>query len=71
MKYNIAIIMGGYSNESKISLKSGKVVYENLPKDKYNIYCIKIARNNWYHEASTGIKYNINLYQTIIFTQTS
>ena len=61
MKYNIAIIMGGYSNESKISLKSGKVVYENLPRDKYNIYCIKIFRNNWYYESSSGKKHNINL----------
>jgi len=61
MKHNIAIIMGGYSNESKISLKSGKVVYENLPKDKYNIYCIKIVRNNWYYETLSGKKYNINL----------
>jgi len=30
MKKNIAILMGGYSNEYKISLKSGKVVFETL-----------------------------------------
>ncbi len=32
MKKNIAIIMGGYSSEYLISLKSGNVVYESLPK---------------------------------------
>ena len=29
-KKNIAIIMGGFSNEYEISLKSGNVVYEML-----------------------------------------
>ena len=36
MKKNIAIVMGGYSSEKDISLKSGQVVFENLgPEDKY------------------------------------
>ncbi|MDG1871898.1 MAG: D-alanine--D-alanine ligase, partial [Flavobacterium sp.] len=37
---NIAIIMGGYSSEYKISLISGNVVYKFLDKTKYNCYCI-------------------------------
>ena len=32
---NIAIIMGGYSSEYKISLISGNVVYQFLDKTKY------------------------------------
>ena len=42
MKKNIAIIMGGYSSEFEISLKSGNVVYDTLDKSKYNTYRIHI-----------------------------
>ena len=47
MKKNIAIIMGGYSSEVAISLKSGKVVYQNISKDIYNTYNIHILKNKW------------------------
>lgn len=47
MKKNIAIIMGGYSSEYEISLKSGNVVYNHLPKDKYNAYRIHIFKDKW------------------------
>ncbi|TLP81023.1 D-alanine--D-alanine ligase [Maribacter sp. ACAM166] len=47
MKKNIAIIMGGYSSEYKISLKSGNVVYDYLNKDKFNLYRIHIFKNKW------------------------
>ncbi|MCK5639097.1 MAG: D-alanine--D-alanine ligase, partial [Flavobacteriaceae bacterium] len=38
MKKNIAIIMGGYSSEVEISLQSGNVVYQNLDREKYNLF---------------------------------
>lgn len=47
MKKNIAIIMGGYSSEYKISLKSGSVVYETLDRVKYNPYAIHIFKKKW------------------------
>ncbi|WP_179351700.1 D-alanine--D-alanine ligase [Winogradskyella vidalii] len=47
MKKNIAIIMGGYSSEYKISLKSGNVVYNTLDKEKYKPYRIHIFKNKW------------------------
>ena len=47
MKKNIAIIMGGYSSEYKISLTSGNVVYQNLDKTKYNAYRIHILKDKW------------------------
>ncbi|MFK7782029.1 D-alanine--D-alanine ligase [Psychroserpens sp.] len=47
MKKNIAIIMGGYSSEYEISLKSGQVVYESLDKDKYHVYRIHIFKDKW------------------------
>ena len=43
---NIGIIMGGYSHEYEISLKSGMVVYKTL-KEYYNCYRILIKENNW------------------------
>lgn len=47
MKKNIAIIMGGYSSEYKISLASGNVVCENLDKTKYNAYPVHIFKDKW------------------------
>ena len=47
MKKNIAIIMGGYSSEVDISLKSGAVVYKNISKEKYNTYNVHILKNKW------------------------
>jgi len=47
MKKNIAIIMGGYSSEVDISLKSGNVVYQNISKEIYNTYKVHILKNKW------------------------
>jgi D-alanine-D-alanine ligase len=47
MKKNIAIIMGGYSSEHKISLISGSVVYKFINKEKYNAYSIHIFKDKW------------------------
>lgn len=44
---NIAIIMGGYSSEFEISLKSGNVVYQFLDKTRYNGYRIHILKEKW------------------------
>ena len=47
MRQNIAIIMGGYSSEYEISLKSGNVVYESLDSKKYNLYRVHIFKDKW------------------------
>ncbi len=47
MKKNIAVVMGGYTSEYKISLNSGGVVYENLDRNSYNIYAVHILKNKW------------------------
>ncbi|MEO5790152.1 D-alanine--D-alanine ligase [Gelidibacter sp.] len=47
MKKNIAIIMGGFSSEFEISLKSGQVVYETLDPTKYNAFRIHIFKDKW------------------------
>ena len=47
MKKNIAIIMGGYSSEVEISMKSGEVVYKHLNKTKYSVYKVHILKDKW------------------------
>ncbi len=46
---NIAIIMGGYSSEYKISLISGGVVTQFLDKSKYVGFPIHIFKDKWVH----------------------
>ena len=60
MKKNIAIIMGGYSSEYLISLKSGSVVYDSLPKASYNAYCIHIFKDKWVYVADDLKEYPVN-----------
>ncbi|NNT71394.1 D-alanine--D-alanine ligase [Flavobacterium sp. IMCC34852] len=43
----VAIIMGGYSSEYQISLKSGNVVYQFLDQNKYQGYRIHIFKDKW------------------------
>ncbi|WP_400080655.1 D-alanine--D-alanine ligase [Winogradskyella sp. R77965] len=60
MKKNIAIIMGGYSSEYKISLKSGNVVYETLNKEKYNAYRIHIFKDKWVFVNDLNEEFNVD-----------
>lgn len=45
---NIAIVMGGFSSERDISIKSGEVVYKWLDRDRYRPYRVLISREGWY-----------------------
>lgn len=47
MKRNIAIVWGGYSSEIIVSAKSMAGVYSFLDKEKYNVYKIKIVKEEW------------------------
>ena len=47
MKKNIAIVMGGYSSEYAISVKSGNVVYKWLDRDLYEPYRVLLEREKW------------------------
>lgn len=44
---NIAILTGGDSAERVISLKSGQVVREHLPADRYRSFLIDIQKADW------------------------
>lgn len=43
----VAVIMGGYSSEYQISLTSGNVVYQNIDKEKHEVYKIHILKDKW------------------------
>ena len=47
MKKNIAIVWGGYSSEAIISAKSMAGIYSFLDKEKYNVYKVKIVKDEW------------------------
>lgn len=47
MKKNIAILSGGNSSEFYISLKSAEAVAENINKNKYNVFIIRIKEREW------------------------
>ena len=47
MKKSIGIIMGGYSSEYEISLKSGNVVYESLNSELYDSYRLHVFKDKW------------------------
>jgi D-alanine-D-alanine ligase len=47
MQKNIALVTGGNSGESVISLKSAEVISNSLDKEKYKVYTILIQGSNW------------------------
>ncbi|WP_367768665.1 D-alanine--D-alanine ligase [Flavobacterium sp. WC2421] len=57
---NIAIIMGGYSSEYKISLISGNVVYQFLDKTKYNGFRIHIFKEKWVYVDDNDTEFPID-----------
>jgi D-alanine-D-alanine ligase len=60
MKKNIAIIMGGYSSEYKISIKSGNVVFKYLDRQKFNAYRIIISKEKWVYLDDNGNELLVN-----------
>lgn len=60
MKKNIAIIMGGYSSEYQISLKSGNVVYRYLNQKKFSSYRIHILPEKWVYVDENDMEYSVN-----------
>lgn len=57
---NVAIIMGGYSSEYKISLTSGNVVFNQLDKSKYNLFRIHILPEKWVYVDENEEEFSIN-----------
>ncbi|MEN9610382.1 MAG: hypothetical protein RLZZ628_1196 [Bacteroidota bacterium] len=53
-KKNIALVTGGYSKESVISMLSAEVVEQHLDKKLYNVYKIIVSRDRWYYPTGKG-----------------
>ena len=60
MKKKIALVTGGFTGESVVSLKSAAVVEKNLDMDKFEVYKIVISRKNWYYEDVQGNRYPVD-----------
>jgi D-alanine-D-alanine ligase len=56
---NIAVVMGGYSDESVISLRSGQLILNNLDRSKYEVFEIHILPEGW-HAIIDGEKFPLN-----------
>lgn len=60
MGIRIALVTGGYTAESEVSLKSADFVFQQLDKSTYEVYLITITRDEWFHVGDNDIKYPIN-----------
>ncbi len=60
MRKKVAIIMGGYSSEHKISVKSGNVVYKFLDSNKFDSYCIHILKDKWVYVDDDKKEFPVN-----------
>lgn len=69
MKKKIALVTGGFTGESVISLKSAAVVEKTLDRSLYDIYKILIYPGNWYHETAAGEKIPVDLNDFSIILQ--
>lgn len=52
--------MGGYSDEYKVSLKSGQLIFESLDRELYNVYKVVILKDEWYFLDENENKKTIN-----------
>lgn len=59
-KKNVAVVMGGYSDEYVVSLKSGQLIFDSLDRNLYNVYKVVILKNEWYFLDENDTKYSIN-----------
>lgn len=71
MKKNIAIIMGGYSSEYEISLKSGNVVFETLDPSKYHAYRIHVFKDKWVYVDIENNEYPVDKNDFSVIVNTS
>jgi D-alanine-D-alanine ligase len=61
MKKTIALVTGGFTGESVISLKSAAVVEKTIDRERYDVYKIFIYPGDWHYLNSGGEKIPVNL----------
>lgn len=59
-KPNIAVITGGHSGEYEIAVQSGQNIYNQLNKERFNVYLILICGNSWAYCRNNGEKVEID-----------
>jgi D-alanine-D-alanine ligase len=60
MKKKIALVTGGFTGESVISLKSAEVIHKNLDRERYDVYKVVISRHSWTYLDEAGQPYEID-----------
>ena len=60
MKKTIALVTGGFTGESVISLKSAEVIDQNIDRQKFEVYKIIITKESWYYVDENAIKYLVD-----------
>ncbi len=61
MKKKIALVTGGYTGESVISLKSAAVVERIIDREKYDVFKILIYPENWHYLTESGDELPVDL----------
>ena len=59
-KISVMVLMGGYTSEFGISLKSGGVVCEELDRTKYDVYPCIVTKDQWYYQETPLLKHPVN-----------
>ncbi len=60
MKKNIAVAMGGFSQEFDVSMQSGQVVFDSLSREKFNVFKVLIAKAKWVLLDESGDEFPID-----------
>ena len=61
MKKKIALVTGGFTGESVISLKSAAVVEKAIDRSRYEVFIIYIYPGDWYYMTPSGEKIAVDL----------
>jgi len=61
MNKKIALVTGGFTGESVISLKSASVVERTIDRERYDVYKILIYPNDWHYLSASGEKIPVDL----------
>ena len=61
MNKKIALVTGGFTGESVISLKSAAVVERTIDRERYDVYKILIYPHDWHYMSASGEKIPVDL----------
>jgi len=64
-KKNVAVVYGGYSSEFEISVLSGKYIFSIIDKDLFNVFEVKITKDDWI-EVNSGKKIDRTDFSVVI-----